>query len=269
MTTKETAAARVPAHGLSLQDVSIRYGGGSTAKTAIEGLSLEVPPGEFVCLLGASGCGKSTVLNSLAGFIKPSEGRILLDGSPVGGPGADRGVVFQEHSLFPWKTALDNVAFGLKMQGADGDRRRARARELLDMVGLAGEADSYPKELSGGMRQRVAIARTLAPEPEVLLMDEPFGALDAQTRSRLQELLTKIWRELGTTVVFVTHDIDEALYLGDRIVVLGGRPSTIMRELRVDVERPRTLEFSGLPEVVSMKRDILNLLSEESSPLAS
>lgn len=152
------------------------------------------------------------------------------------------------------------------MQGVSSARRRERALELLETVGLSGDAERYPKELSGGMGQRVAIARTLAPEPEVLLMDEPFGALDAQTRSRLQELLVRIWQNLGTTVVFVTHDIDEALFLGDRIVVLGGLPSTVLKELRVNSPRPRTLEFFSQPEMVTMKREILDLLADESSP---
>lgn len=261
MTTNKTVEVEARTQGLSLQGVTIKYGAGPKAKTAIKNMSMDISSGEFVCLLGASGSGKSTVLNSLAGFIRPSEGRILLNGTPVVGPGADRGVVFQHHSLFPWKTAVKNVEFGLKMKGVGKDQRSKRAHELLDMVGLVDDAERYPKELSGGMCQRVAIARTLAPKPEVLLMDEPFGALDAQTRSRLQVWLTEIWQELGTTVVFVTHDIDEALFLGDKVVVLGGQPSTILKSYRVEFDRPRTLEFSAQPEVVSIKRDVLGLLS--------
>ena len=208
-----------------------------TKVEAVRDVSLEVREGEFVSIVGPSGCGKSTVLNLIAGFIAPTGGEILVDDRPVRGPGPDRGVVFQSFALFPWKTVLDNVAFGPKMRGIGKAEREAMAREFLALAGLSHAADRYPNELSGGMQQRVGVARALANEPDVLLMDEPFASVDAQTRMTLQEELTRIWQERRPTIVFITHDVGEAVFLANRVVVLSkGR---ILDEVAIDLPRPR------------------------------
>jgi NitT/TauT family transport system ATP-binding protein len=208
--------------------------------TALSDVSLEVKQGEFVSILGPSGCGKSTILNLVAGFIPATSGEILLDGRAVTGPGRDRGVVFQSFALFPWKTVLDNVAFGPKMRRIDKAERERIAREYLVLAGLADAAERYPHELSGGMQQRVGVVRALANEPDVLLMDEPFASVDAQTRMTLQEELTRIWQARRPTVLFITHDVNEAVFLANRVVVLSkGR---ILAEIDVAVPRPRTWE---------------------------
>jgi NitT/TauT family transport system ATP-binding protein len=204
---------------------------------ALHDLSLQVQAGEFVCVVGPSGCGKTTMLNMIAGFIPSTAGEILLDGRAVKGPGADRGVVFQSFALFPWKTVLGNVAFGLKMRGLGKTEREKIAREYLGLVKLSEAAERYPNELSGGMQQRVGVVRALANEPDVLLMDEPFASVDAQTRMTLQEELVRIWQEKRTTILFITHDVAEAVFLADRVVVLSkGR---LLREVAVDLARPR------------------------------
>src|SRR5436853_4224593 len=192
------------------------------AAAALGPIDLDVATREFVCLLGPSGCGKSTLLNIVAGFLAPSSGRVLVDGAPVSGPGADRGVVFQEYVLFPWLTVAGNVEFGLTLKGVTPDQRRRTASRYLDLVGLSGHADKFPVQLSGGMKQRVAIARALANNPSIILMDEPFGALDAQTREILQDELARIQRVEHKTIVFVTHSIRAAVYLADRVVVVRG-----------------------------------------------
>ena len=207
---------------------------------ALENLDLDVRAGEFLVLVGPSGCGKSTLLDLLGGLTKPTLGRILLDGKPITGPGLDRGIVFQQYALLPWRTAQRNVEFGLEAKGLSRATRRARAEHYLELVGLAGFGDRYPHELSGGMKQRVAIARSLAFDPEVLLMDEPFAALDAQTRESLQDELLRIWRATGKTILFITHGIDEAVYLGQRVAVLTSRPGTV--KTVVDIEIDRTAE---------------------------
>ncbi len=195
--------------------------------------------GEFRVLLGPSGCGKSTILRLIAGLDRPDSGEVLVNGQPVRGPGRDRGMVFQKYTSFPWLTVEENIGYGLKINGvAAGERRRVVA-ELIEAVGLRGFEKAYPHTLSGGMQQRVAIARTLALRPQVILMDEPFGALDAQTRADMQQLLLKIWEETANTILFVTHDVDEAVYLGDRIYVLSARPGTIMEEMAVPFPHPR------------------------------
>jgi NitT/TauT family transport system ATP-binding protein len=227
---------------------------------AVSNVSLSVSAGRFVCLLGPSGCGKSTLLNMAAGFIKPSSGRILVDGVPIAGPGEDRGVVFQEYALFPWRTALANVEFGPLMRRKPPAQRRALARHYLELVGLQAHEAKYPTELSGGMKQRVAIARALANGPSVLLMDEPFGALDAQTREVLQEELLRIWEQERKTVVFVTHSISEAIFLADRIVVMATLPGSIKEVIDVPLLHPR--DRSG-PEFVAMERSIKQLVREE------
>ncbi|GAB3662791.1 ABC transporter ATP-binding protein [Actinocorallia lasiicapitis] len=195
--------------------------------TAVSEIDLDVRTGEFLTLVGPSGCGKSTLLDLIAGLTKPATGEILLDGEPITGPGLDRGIVFQQYALFPWRTAQGNIEFGLEAKKIPKRQRRERAKEFLDLVGLTGFEDRYPHELSGGMRQRVAIARSLAFDPDVLLMDEPFAALDAQTRESLQEELLGIWERTGKTVVFITHGIDEAVYLGQRVAIMTSRPGRI------------------------------------------
>ncbi|MEV4236701.1 MULTISPECIES: ABC transporter ATP-binding protein [unclassified Nocardia] len=205
--------------------------------TAIEDISLELRDGEFLVLVGPSGSGKSTLLDLLGGLSKPSAGRILLDGKPISGPGLDRGIVFQQYALLPWRTARANIEFGLEAKGVRRRARRKIADEYLELVGLAGFGDRYPHELSGGMKQRVAIARSLAFDPEVLLMDEPFAALDAQTRESLQDELLRIWRATGKTILFITHGIDEAVYLGQRVAVLTSRPGRVKAVIDIDIDR--------------------------------
>lgn len=210
-----------------------------TSHTAIQDISLEVPDGQFVSILGPSGCGKSTLLYIVGGFEQATQGEVRVAGKPIAGPGPDRGPVFQEYALFPWKTVLSNVAYGLRQQGMAKGPAEEKARVWLDKVNLGKYAGFYPKELSGGMRQRAAIARTLAYEPRILLMDEPFGALDAHTRLTLQSELLALWEQLGNTVLFVTHGVEEAVYLSDRVVVLGGTPGTVKQIVDIDLPRPR------------------------------
>ncbi len=226
---------------------------------ALERFDLGVDDGEFVCLLGPSGCGKSTLLNIVAGFVRPTEGRVSLDGAEVRGPGRDRGVVFQEHALFPWFRVGQNVEFGLKMAGVPRDERAGIADRYLDLVGLHPFRPAFPKELSGGMKQRVAIARALANDPKILLMDEPFGALDAQTRRLMQDELTKIWSATGKTILFVTHAIEESLLLADRVVVMSSRPGRIKALLAVPLSRPRS---DVAADFVALKAEIQELLRE-------
>ncbi|MFB7511991.1 ABC transporter ATP-binding protein [Streptomyces sp. NPDC056144] len=218
-----------------LEGLSVRYQG---AGPVLERTDLELPAGSFTALLGPSGCGKSTILNLVAGFVRPTEGRVTAGSAPVRGPGPERGVVFQHYALFPWRTARGNVEFALKRHGLPREERRRRALAALAEVGLADGAEKYPAQLSGGMQQRVALARALAAEPEVLLMDEPFGALDALTRTRMQTLLRELWQRRGTTVLFVTHDIDEALALAERVVVLGGTPGRVLADQEVPAGAP-------------------------------
>lgn len=209
---------------------------------ALESLSLNIRRGEFVCVLGPSGCGKTTLLNILAGFVSPSHGGVRIADEPIEGPSSDRGVVFQDYSLFPWLTAQANVEFGLRMAGRSSRDRSSAAEALLELVGLPGVGRKYPFELSGGMKQRVAIARTLVLSPEVLLMDEPFGALDAQTRLSMQALLLSLWDRRRSTVLFVTHDVDEALILADVVYVMSAAPGRIIRRIDVDTPRPRAVD---------------------------
>lgn len=207
--------------------------------TVFENISFTVAESEFVSIIGTSGCGKSTLLNLVAGLDKHNGGDILVDGRKVDGPGLDRGVVFQEFALFPWLTVLDNVAFGLKTKGIPKAERHAIANKYIDLVGLTGFESHHIHRLSGGMRQRVGLARALAIDPAVLLMDEPFGAIDAQTRETMQAALNEIWERTRKTIMFVTHDIREAVYLSDRVIVLSGRPATVTLELKIDLDRPR------------------------------
>jgi NitT/TauT family transport system ATP-binding protein len=224
---------------------------------ALEDVSLTVDEGEFVALLGPSGCGKSTLLNVLAGFEKVSSGKLLFDGAMIRSPGPDRGVVFQEAALFPWLTVWENVVFGPRVQNMARSLYESRARQLLELVGLASFADALPVQLSGGMRQRVGIARVLVMNPRALLMDEPFGALDAQTRLSMQQLLLDVWQQLGTTVLFVTHDIDEAILLSDRICVMSARPGRIIKTIPIKLARPRSIASLTSPEFVAYKAEIM------------
>jgi NitT/TauT family transport system ATP-binding protein len=239
-------------------------GGPSDRFTALEDITLDVRPGEFLALVGPSGCGKSTLLDLLGGLTAPTSGRILLDGRPIEGPARDRGIVFQQYALFPWRTAAQNVEFGLDIAGLKARQRREIARHYLDLVGLTAFADRYPHELSGGMKQRVAIARSLAYDPEVLLMDEPFAALDAQTRETLQGELLRIWRATGKTIIFITHGIDEAVVLGQRVAVMTSRPGRIKHVVEIpEALRNETEDVRSLPEFGPVRHEVWSLLREE------
>jgi NitT/TauT family transport system ATP-binding protein len=231
---------------------------------AVDNLSLDVYDREFLSIVGPSGCGKSTLLRVVAGLVEPTRGEVLLDGRLVTRPGADRGMVFQSYTLFPWLTVKGNVEFGPRLKGLPGKERAQLAQEYLEMVGLKGFENSYPKELSGGMMQRVAIARALANDPKVLLMDEPFGALDAQTRAIMQELLVNLWQRTPKTIIFVTHDIDEALFISDRVYIMTARPGRIKQILNVELPRPRTFEMITTPEFIEQKKMVLDAIKEES-----
>ncbi|MBD9680236.1 ABC transporter ATP-binding protein [Pseudomonas sp. PDM18] len=249
---------------LRVENVSLRYrtpDGGTFS--ALENVSFEVPDQQFAVIVGPSGCGKSSLLYLTAGLSEPTEGDIYVGGQLVDGPGADRGMVFQSYTLFPWLTVRQNVEFGLKRRGMPAAERREIVDYYLDEVGLRRFENNYPKQLSGGMMQRVAIARALANDPQILLMDEPFGALDSQTRMQMQQLLLRVWDHSKKTVVFVTHDIDEAILLGDRVYVMGARPGRIKQILDVPIERPRSLDMVMDRQFIEMKREILGLLHDD------
>jgi len=249
---------------IEVRDLNINFKAKGETVQAVKSVSLNVQPGEFVSLIGPSGCGKSTLMNAVAGFIKASGGVLTLDGGAIDGPGSDRGVVFQQYSLFPWMTVRKNVEFGLRMKGVSPSQRETQARTLLGLAGLLAFENHYPSQLSGGMKQRVGIVRALATGPQVLLMDEPFGALDSQTRSVMQEILTNMWQRLRLSVLFITHDIEEAIFLSDRIYVMTARPGRIKAELKVPLPRPRRAEMMDTPEFTAMLRSIKKLLREES-----
>ncbi|MEV0203056.1 ABC transporter ATP-binding protein [Nonomuraea sp. NPDC050691] len=229
---------------------------------ALDGVDLDVREGEFLALVGPSGCGKSTLLDLVAGLTAPTSGEVVVDGTPISGPGLDRGIVFQQYALFPWRTAQANVEFGLEAKAVPRRERRERARHYLDLVGLTGFEERYPHELSGGMRQRVAIARSLAFDPDVLLMDEPFAALDAQTRESLQEELLRIWNKTGKTVIFITHGIDEAVYLGQRVAVMTSRPGRIKEVVEVAFDS-REGDLRGDPVFGEYRHHVWSLLRDE------
>ena len=259
------ARALPPKEGrITLTGLGVRYGGTgrSRATAAVQEVNLDIHPGQFIALVGPSGCGKTTVLNAIAGFVKPTEGTVTIDGSAVTGPSARAGVVFQQHSLFPWMTALDNVAFGPRELGLPNARELARRH--LALVGLGDFADAYPSTLSGGMRQRVGLARALATEPPVLLMDEPFGALDALTRELMQELLLGIWEKKPHTVVFITHDVEEAVFLADRVVVMGAQPGRVREIIEVDMPRPRSADSRNDPRLAHLRAEISAIIRDES-----
>ena len=227
---------------------------------AIDNFNLDVEEGEFVCILGPSGCGKTTLLRMIAGLETPTSGELLLNGNPISKPGSDRGMVFQEFALFPWRTVRKNIEFGLEVKKIPAPERSIISKRFIDLVGLNGFEEYHPNQLSGGMKQRVGIARALANEPTILLMDEPFGALDAQTRNLMQKELLRIWKETRKTVIFITHSVDEAVYLADRIIVLTTRPSRIKEIFKIETERPRdraSLDFANL------RKRILSELEQE------
>jgi len=249
---------------VQVQHLTMVYPTRTGGVTALEDITLSAEEGQFVSIVGASGCGKSTLLNIVGGLVTPTSGEVTLDGAPIVGPGADRGMVFQSYTLYPWKTVRQNVEFGLALRGVGRAERREVASALIAQMRLQGFEDAYPKALSGGMKQRVAIARALANDPKVLLMDEPFGALDAQTRVVMQELLLDIWERQRKTVLFVTHDIDEAVFLSDIVYVLSSRPGRLQLRLEIDLARSRTLETMGTPRFAALKREILGIIHAES-----
>jgi NitT/TauT family transport system ATP-binding protein len=249
---------------VEVKDFALSYDTLDGEVEAVKGVSIHVDPGEFVSVIGPSGCGKSTLLNAVAGFLKPTAGTVAVDAEAVDGPSADRGMVFQQYSLFPWKTVRGNVEFGLKMKGKDRYRRETAARTLLGLAGLLQFENYYPERLSGGMKQRVGIVRALATEPKVLLLDEPFGSLDAQTRVIMQQILTNMWQRLKISVLFVTHDIDEAIFLSDRVYCMTARPGTIKSEIMVPLERPRQPAMMLSTEFLALRRGLMSLIREES-----
>ena len=228
--------------------------------TTLDEISLQVHRREFLCIVGPSGCGKSTLIRLIAGLDEPTSGEVLLEGRAVHGPGSDRGMVFQGYTLFPWLTVKKNVMFGLEIAGKSGFEAESEAREWIELVGLGKFENAYPHELSGGMKQRVAIARSLANRPRILLMDEPFGALDSQTRCKMQAYLLQIWKQVDVTILFVTHDLDEAVLLADRILVLGANPSRILEMIEVPVPRPRSISQSLTPEFLACKERLEELI---------
>jgi len=245
-------------------DVAMRFRTRKGEVRALERIALTVPDGQFACIVGPSGCGKSTLLSVAAGLIVPTEGEVLVDGKPTDAPGADRGMVFQSYSLYPWLSVRRNIEFGLEVKRTPRAERTRQSNELIHLMKLDGFAEAYPKALSGGMKQRVAIARALANDPEVLLMDEPFGALDALTRQIMQEMLTDLWQRYRKTVLFVTHDIDEALFLGDVIYIMTNRPGRIRTTLTVDLPRPRNFELVTSPRFAELRNQVVGIIHEES-----
>ena len=263
----ETATAALPKIRLervskSFSDPSSRSGARSVM--ALAHIDLDVQPGEFMALVGPSGCGKSTLLELLSGLMEASSGTIFVDGKPIAGPGPDRGIVFQQYALFPWRTAQSNVEFALEVIGVSRAERAERARQLLALVGLCGVEHHYPHQLSGGMKQRVAIARSLSYDPDILLMDEPFAALDAQTREILQDELLRIWKETGKTILFITHGIDEAVYLGQRVAVMSARPGRILDIVDIPLgSRRRDDDLRSSPEFAELRHQVWNLLRSQ------
>lgn len=242
---------------LNVDNVSISYmAQDGNDMLAVSDFSMQIPEGEFICIVGPSGCGKSTMINAIAGLLPVTNGNIYLDGVPIKGPDRDRGVVFQQASLFPWRTALKNVTYGLELSGIPKQKRKETGMELLQLVGLDDFADSYPGQLSGGMQQRINLARALAIDPSLLLMDEPFGALDSQTREGMQAELLRIWKTLNKTIVLVTHDIGEAIYLGDRVFVMSARPGHIMKEIDITLPRPRAIDIKRSSDFQAIEREI-------------
>jgi NitT/TauT family transport system ATP-binding protein len=248
---------------IDVRNLGVVYGTNGSSVVAVHDANLNVKPGEFVSLIGPSGCGKSTILNIVAGFAQPSSGGATVDGKRITKPSSERGVVFQQYSLFPWLSVRKNVEFGLKMAGVDQHKRSITARTLLDLAGLASFENHYPDQLSGGMKQRIGIVRALAASPQVLLMDEPFGALDTQTRVVMQEILTNIWQQFRISVLFITHDIEESIFLSDRIYVMTARPGRIKAEIKVPLPRPRSADMTDTPEFISLVHELKGLIRQE------
>ena len=259
-TTGSPLEAHVASSKILAEHIDKIYTSGKKSTKAIEDVSIDIQDNDFVCIVGPSGCGKSTLLRMLAGLDFPSAGNIIIDDRKVTGPGPDRGIVFQTYTLFPWMTVEDNIKFGLKLKKLPKDEQQEIADRYLDIIGLKKFAKSYPKELSGGMKQRVAIARALANKPEVLLMDEPFGALDPHTKSMMQLLMREIWEKEHPTVVFITHDIDEAVFLADKIYVMSARPGKVIKEVNVYLPHKRRLELKDTPEFINIRKGINDLL---------
>jgi len=226
----------------------------------LQDINLQVAQNELVCIVGASGCGKSTLLNIIAGLMPPTAGEVLVDGEVVLGPGADRGMIFQNYSLFPWLTVAENIGFGLQLRSGSKSERIETVRYFLEVVGLTKFAQAYPKELSGGMKQRVAIARSLANQPEVLLMDEPFGALDAQTKEQMQQFLLQIWQQTHTTILMITHDVEEAIFLAQRVYVMTAHPGQIKQEISIKLPASRDLDIKLSPQFIDIKKEAIQLL---------
>ena len=250
---------------LEAQDIRLAYAQPrtNTELVALDGVSLQIMEGEFVAIVGPSGCGKTTFLSVVDGLIPATGGRVLVDGEVVTTPGPDRAVVFQDASLLPWRTVLDNVGYGLECLGAGARQAKEKAGQLIALVGLSGFEHHYPHELSGGMQQRVNLARALVVDPKILLMDEPFAALDAQTRELMQEELTRIWAKAKKTVLFITHQIDEAIYLADRVVVFSGRPGKVKESVTIDIERPRPIGVKRQPHFHALEDRIWGLIEED------
>jgi NitT/TauT family transport system ATP-binding protein len=257
--TLETKAAAK----LELRGISMQYSQRGRRFTALRDVSLRIEGGKFLSIVGASGCGKTTLLRIVDGLVKPTRGQVWADGRLVTEPGPDRGFVFQQDALFPWRTVLDNIVFGLEVQGKPRRAARARADDLVRLVGLTGFEQHFPHELSGGMRQRANLARALTIDPDILLMDEPFAALDAQTRELMQSELLRIWRSNRKTVLFVTHQIDEAVYLSDQVVVMTSRPGQIKAVLEVAIPRPRDLSVKRTPHFLELVDEIWKMIEEE------
>jgi NitT/TauT family transport system ATP-binding protein len=256
-------ASRNPFPKLEVENVSKVYAGkGKQLLTVLQDINIKIFPREFICLVGTSGCGKSTLLNIIAGLLAPSTGEVLVDGQSVTGrPGSDRGMVFQGYTLYPWLTVAQNVAFGLQFQDMSKADQRDQVNYFLNVVGLENFANNYPKQLSGGMKQRVAIARALANEPAVLLMDEPFGALDAQTKEQMQEFLLELWEKTHVTVLMITHDVEEAIYLSQRIYVLG--VGQVKGEIPIRLPEHRELDIKLSPEFVNIKRQVITMMRQQ------
>ena len=248
---------------LKIRGLSKTFVDGKRVVEALRDVNMDVEANEFTTIVGTTGCGKSTLLLIVAGLEEQTEGEVLVDGRPVLGPGRDRGMVFQAYTLLPWLTAQENVEFGLRQERMAKSERRKIALEHLELVGLRGFAEAYPRQLSGGMRQRVALARALCYRPSILLMDEPFGALDAQTRQMMQELLTEVWERHRLTVFFVTHDIDEAVFLSDRVLVMTTRPGQVKADVPIKLERPRKFELQGTSEFYKYRSTLLSSVREE------
>lgn len=259
---KRKGAVKVDDGLVEVKNFSLSFGSNNKRIIAVNDTSITINPGEFVCLLGPSGCGKSSLLNGIAGFLKPTSGNIFVDGKKIIVPGSDRGMVFQQYSLLPWKTVYENISLGPKLLGDLSQRETCEA--LLEMIGLNRYRNHYPSELSGGMQQRVGIARAIATYPKVLLMDEPFGALDSQTRLIMQENLLEIWSQFGITVIFVTHDVDEAVFLSDRILIMSAAPGQVIADISNSFPRPRLQKMTSEKKFQDIKSECLSLIKEQS-----